>query len=210
MARIQEFSDNFNRADGDVGANWNDFAGTTVIAGNRMKVESSNECAVVQAMTDTDQYIEATLQTIGDSGCRPGLILRASANNNNDNHYQAQFRTSTNDILIYRRISDSSTAIFTSSTISSSPYANGDVLAFECETNGSGNVELRVYVNDVLEASYTDSDGSKLTTGSYVGIRDSVANTYFDDFSAGTLGEAAAATVLRVNIGQTGTGVRII
>lgn len=183
-----EFSDNFNRADNDsLGANWNERAGDADIVSNQLKIISSNDATVTQALSDTDQYCQVVWKAIPTSS-RPGLLLRCSSDY--ATAYQAQFRSSNGDVLFYKRTGGSNTSIHDGTETVT--YATNDVLRFECETVGS-DVVLRAYVNDVLLTSYTDSSSPHLT-GDYAGIRDSVADAIFDDFEAGILADGTTTS----------------
>lgn len=200
-----EFSDNFNRTDSDsLGANWNERSGDADIVSNQLKIISSNDATVTQALTDTDQYCEVVWKAI-PANSRPGLMLRCASDY--ATAYQAQFRSATGDVLFYKRTGGTNNLLLDGTETVT--YAPNDVIRFECETVG-GDVVLRAYVNGNLLTTYTDTSSPHLT-GDYAGIRDSVADAIFDDFEAGILADSAEpAVLLRVNIGQTGTGVRII
>lgn len=186
-----EFSDNFNRTNGDsLGSNWNEALGDMDIASNQLLVSTGGSDAVVtQALTHTDQFAQITLVNI-ESTTRPLLILRA-ASTAFATGYGANFRTGNSDVIFYRKVAGSYTNI--SDGPDTITYVEGDVLRFECETV-AGDVALRAYQNGNLVHSFTDSDGAKLTTGSYAGIRESVANTIFDDFSMGILADGTTTS----------------
>lgn len=62
------------------------------------------------------------------------------------------------------------------------------VVRLEVETNGSGNVDLRLYSDGVLKLSFTDSSGSKILTGSNAALfmQGSGADALADNFECGT------------------------
>lgn len=210
MARNMEVSDNFNRADGDsLGANWTEVEGDLDISSNAVVVATASGAAIHNTtLSTTDQY--AKIQVTGGfttAGTRPVLYLRSDSTA--ANAYAFQFRGDNDDVLLYRKLATAfGSSINNFGSVGT--FANNDYIEAEVETSG-GNPVLRVFVNgSQIGTDFTDTDGSKITSGSYTGFRDSTVNPTFDNFEAGVLGAAATPTVLRVNIGQTGTGVRII
>lgn len=202
-----EFSDNFNRADStNLGASWTETTGTDIQISTNKLISSSAPCEALVAtiISSADAYTQVKWVGGLTGSARPGLYVRGDADLSDG--YMAQFRYSNSDILLYRKVAGSFTAVLDGTT--SITYSANDVLRFEVETTG-GNPVLRAYVNGVLKETYTDTDGTKITTAGYAGLRFATTDEQVDDFEAGILATTGTST-LRVNIGQTGTGVRII
>lgn len=194
MARILEISDDFNRADNaSLGANWTEIEGDLAIASNAVTIGTAAGTAMHNTtLSTTDQYAE--LQITGGftgSGTRPILYLRSDSAANNA--YAFQFRADNDDILLYRKIGGAfGTVINNFGSVGT--YANNDYIEAEVETV-AGNPVCRAFVNGIqIGSDYTDTDGSKITSGSYVGIRDSTTNPTMDNFEAGILGSATTTS----------------
>ena len=71
-----------------------------------------------------------------------------------------------NDAAGQWQINRGATTLATAATAPSLPCT----IRLEAETNGSNNVDLRVYLDNVLKLSFTDSSGSKILTPSNAGL----------------------------------------
>ena len=94
------------------------------------------------------------------------------------------------DVYLYRVINGTKTQIGSATGVGPAWSSTNDCFGLRLivSTNGSGNVDLEVWVQDsnggtwVQEITYTDTSGSKITTGDYVG-------RYFQRLYAATDGQ---------------------
>lgn len=178
MARSVVATDNFNRANGAIGANWTK---STVndglnIASNAVK--SANAGSYDNAMFwnansfANNQYSQAVI-TLGAGVEYEGVIVRA----NTTDYIIAQCREGdAPDIVIYWYNGGSYTHIASQSAYD---WVTGDVLRVEAE-----GTTISFYVNDVLEIS--GSNGSIPASGS-AGISMYNTTATFDDWEGGDL-----------------------
>jgi hypothetical protein len=173
------YTDNFNRGDGDVGANWtlNDNTGHTepVISSNQLvHGEGGDNREFIYynvGLPTNDQYSKATFVDVTDSW----LLVRCQAQSSTENCYG--LNVGPTGVDFYKWVSGNPTAI-------GSPVAdtisNGDVI--ELHITG---YTLSYHRNDVLKGSETD--GTEQYSSGYVGIGSYDNTSIFDNWEGGDL-----------------------
>ncbi len=182
----QSFSDDFNRADGAIGAAWTNITATHTIASNTAAPSTTNTCLSVYATScDTDDnYSQATISTLAGSAQR--VVCRLTDANN----WYALFSNGTS-IQLQKFVAGSLTSIGSAFSVT---IASGDII--KVQAVGS---TIKGYLNGVERCSATDTG---LTTGKLVGIRSGSGGSTllrWDDWSGGDVASgaslSAAATV---------------
>jgi hypothetical protein len=165
MARTLIASDNFNRADGAVGANWtqtNTDAGSMSISGNAcIPGNSLGTSSMVWAGAgafSNDQYAKVTLKAIdfGSSNYGFGVTVRSSNDltTARDNYYFYAGSDNTGEL---GKVVNGTTTVLGSGTVNAT---TNDTIALEVV-----GTTLICYLNDVpLGGSFTQTDSS-LSTG---------------------------------------------
>lgn len=182
VTRTQELSDDFNRANGALGANWENVGAWTVTSNTARKASATSVGTVhVTAVSADNHYatakVAATWTESGSASPYGGLIVRGNA--------------AFTEFMIggFRRAASAWTLAFTpensgtvlASVAASAPVAN-DVLLVET----IGTV-LNLYLNGVLMLTHTTStynDSSHRKVGMY-GATSSTSTVQFDDWAAG-------------------------
>jgi Tfp pilus assembly major pilin PilA len=167
------FTDDFNRADGALGANWSVAAGSAVVASNVMDITANSTTAVWATQTDnTEEYAQATLVSPGATQ-HQGVFVRGDGTTQNMYYFR---RTNATTCDIAKVVANTFTSIQTIAAATT----NGSVMRIEAR---GSTIRCLIDGIQVLEAIDTD-----LTTGRRVGVRNAVASTGgFDNFSAGDL-----------------------
>jgi hypothetical protein len=170
-------TDNFNRANGALGANWSgSIGGDLVITSNQVTGVSGQDCNMYWSadLPDADQYVEATLVTRGSYA---GIICRMSATdgvffyaNVGAGNYRIEWYNDASYTLI--------------GSVAEQEPVNGDRLRLEAE-----GTAYRGYVNDILICS--GSNASAPATG-YCGLYAYSNSPRLDDFEVGNLAAPAA------------------
>lgn len=170
---VVEFCDDFNRAD-PLGANW--VNGPWGVAGHSI---TGNQISSSGTGLDRASYWATDLGTVNHWGeidvinttgdANVGILLRCNASTNTN--YMARYGTTLGDWEIFRRVTGTFTKIANTGTPDPSvPYR----IRFESENSGS-DVVLRLYEvvagTPTLRLSFTDTSGSKITAGNFVGMR---------------------------------------
>lgn len=192
-----EFFDDFNRANGGLGANWNATiqGGTSAlqIVSNEVRSNTVGRQFATTQMSSVNHWVELDILNTPtswfDSLCCRGTAAPTGS------YYEAGWSSNVGGgaWVIYRTVSGTGT-LLTSVTPGGgipSPTVPGR-FRVEVETI-SGNVQIRCYeiiggVKSAARVSFTDSSGSKLTTGNYVGITlTAAAAARGDNFAASAL-----------------------
>lgn len=150
-------SDDFNRADGGLGANWTTGVGTPYISSNQVTGLAGNNAAFWSASTfSPNQRSSATYSASPATGCH-GPTARTVGSN----FYRAV--ACGVDVYIQRVISgDGGTTLGSSHAVT---LAANDVLRLEVTGTGA-TVTLRIYKNGVQQGGdETDTSGSRLLSG---------------------------------------------
>lgn len=148
-----------------------------------------------QARWDTDfgspdlwVELDHVADTSTASGAHMGVIARVPASWA-ETYYYGRYYYNQGRWEIYRR----NAGTFSLLNSATETVSIGYRIRLEVEANGS-DVDLRLYQvtggpggTKTLKVSYTDTSGSKITTGNYIGIRGATQTTIFDNFDGGTL-----------------------
>ncbi len=155
---------------------WVNSAGVwTVQANNLLQTDNANTNSILSAavtQTLSNRYIYHWEGNITGTGTnrRAGLHFMCSNNTqiNRGDSYLAWFRLDLNDVVIYKSVGNvlGSVPIATFSNVTINANTWYDIKVMYDRTNGL----MRVYMNDNLIGSYTDSS-SPITTGNYVSFR---------------------------------------
>lgn len=181
-------SDNFNRADGGLGANWTTTGGNLRIASNVAEntniAEWSQACHNTQIGNGSQSiYVQATINgTMIGAANYPGLVLSESNSTIAESYYMS-FGGNDSTIYLTRRTGGSSTDIATDSWT----VANG-LHTIRLEWNFSTST-LDVYYDGVVVTWGSGSNVNTAVTPMYAGIQAYCASgrIAFDDWEAGTL-----------------------
>lgn len=172
-AEVLTIADAFNRADAaslgttDTGQAWIFVQGTGGISSNQAFGKGPYVCDV--NFGSRDQRVTFKLVTVG-AGIYPGLRARITASNG------YQFQRDPNGTGFVYRISPGARII------QGIPVVAGDKISLSVKETGSGT-QLNAYVNDVLKASYLDTNASRPVTGTYAGIiLGNLIDSYGDNF----------------------------
>lgn len=192
MATI--FSDDFNRANADITAeaNW-DSANSTAwnIATNQLSAGSGGSLARLYTTTSAHAAI---------ADCKVSITRRLGTNFDGgvsvrDDGLGQTVMTGyfldvygTNNVDVYRRVVGVETLIGTANAT----HANGDKYTLEVSGTGA-TVTLKVYKNDTLQNTFSDTDATRITAAGRCGIITFHSGDLFDDFLVEDLAAAAAS-----------------
>lgn len=191
-------SDDFNRADGDVGANWTALtaAGSATnkpdVSSNKLKPQASGEdevCYYSASNFDMDQFSQATFSTV-TTASYTGLAIRCTKGDTaTEDDYLSYEKNATNTSQIVNHYDN---GIYRTLGSYAGGFSNGDVLRVEaegCQIRCYQNGVLRITVNDVDVPTYRNFDQSGLL---YPGVKfaeSATTNERIDDWSGGNLYE---------------------
>ena len=172
------YGDDFNRADGTLGAGWDPNANPYGVLSNRCyKVAGGTDWA--RFLTDiggADHWVEADVANLGAGSAYVCVDVRMDASLGN-NCYFAYIHPDTGYPTISKMVSSS----FSEIANSGSSVGLADC-KLRLEAEGTA---LRLYRNDTLVLSTTDSSH---TTGGFAGINTNYTTTvYYDNFRCGLL-----------------------
>lgn len=178
-----EFSDDFNRTDGDLGANWIEVdSGIDVVSNAAQVVGAPSDNLWFEEVSIDDQFAEFEVDTFLGSS-RPNLILRS--NLGYTQAYVVQFRNANSDVIVYRRHSSGYSVLLDDTNTHT--YQPGDILTATVETIGGFPI-ISAYINGNLQSTYTDTDTvNYILSNGYVGVRGSVDGTRVDNFVGGRI-----------------------
>lgn len=167
-------TDDFNRANGSLGANWgnvdtNGGFGEPTITSNAVTGQSgwgngASAGRYTAATFGADQYSQAVLGGLGFFGADigAGVIVRASADQDAAKDYYGlrvlDDGASTRTIRIGKYVNGTWTQL----TTTTATVGNGDTIRLEVDSTGPAN--LRAYINGTIVSALTTTDSS-LTSG---------------------------------------------
>ena len=205
MARTQIATDDFNRADGNIGSNWTYIfdiawtgAGSTIsVLSNKARALSEGSHSQIEVWAGagsftTDQYSKATVSGLAQNGdpYRAGVVARCSTDTDANRDYYAYWikdtGASSKTTELFKVVNGTTTVLDTRSTT----WANGDTVEIECE-----GTTIRGLKNGVEVVSVTDSELSAGKPG--IAIGGTSSGPFLDDWEGGILsasgGSAGAA-----------------
>lgn len=189
------FTDDFNRADGAVGASWVQVSGTWTVASNQLSPGAAGGTIVLRcatAMAGNDHYAQVAIPATtvasqgvwcrGNAGITQGYLLR-----NNGTSW---------DLF----------SVVGGSFVSIGTYAAAAVAGDVAKIQAVGST-ITGYVNGVQRISVTNT---AVTTGTGIGIRsDSAGALRYDNFAAADVTEGATLGIASsIETAQTLTGVK--
>lgn len=175
--------DTFNRANGNLGANWFSSTGGYAIASNRMDVGSGGEVFWGATQFGAEQEAFARFLTIGPSGSDNALLLKSQSRTTHTGGviavtYRPQFQAA--QVLTY---SNAQGWVQRGANIPVT-LANGDQLGARARSNGS----VEVYKNGILIGTRDASGWTYAANGGYVGVWFiGASNALADDFGGGNI-----------------------
>lgn len=195
MADVVVATDNFNRADGDIGANW--AKGSYQVDTSRAKIIGQKVSVVIdEHMSETwagtgtftaDQYAQARLSGFGGYGTTyyAGVTLRFTGTGPTATGYMIRvvdMPGATKTLIIVKSVNGTRTGLAGADNIPVT-VASGDLL--RAEVAGTNPVTIKVYNGSTLLATGTDATAPILA--GKPGICGRGAATFVDDWSAGTM-----------------------
>lgn len=185
------FSDNFNRADGAVGANYTTVAGTPLVTSNTYGGSTANNSCYYNGDTpNADCYAQAKFNLPSGGSELLAVGVRFNPASFNGYYVQYQFGGGTKIIRI------DAGAPTTLATLASDP-TTGQVVRLEAQGN-----TLRVYYNGSLIGSATDGTYSGANRTLLVHSNSGQAGS-LDDFETGNLSAVAALSAPTATPGTT-------
>ena len=191
-------SDNFNRADGGLGANWTTVAGTAAptIANQVLQPGTANTLNSAYWSANTfgsDQYVQATMPASSGNNFGPGIAVRLSSSKG----YFLWYGNSSNEVSIWRMDSVSG---WTELTQSSALTVNAATDVWKLQAVGS---TISAYQNGTRVAQATDPN---ITTGA-PGVWMYYGNNRISNWSGGDVTSAPTYSVGGSVSGLLGTVV---
>lgn len=168
------YSDNFNRADGDLGGAWA-YPSGYAIASNEVATSggaSAPFCVNIAPVRTDSNFSQIEISTRGD-GTSVGVICRAATVSGQDCYL---WRCSATAAQLFKVVGGAATALGSAYTVT---VASGDVL----KISASGST-ITGYINGVQRQQVTDTTHA---TGKYVGIRSNGTTTKLDNWTGGDL-----------------------
>ncbi len=203
--------DTFNRANGNIGANWFSTTSGYSIASNRMDVGAGGALFWGANQFGANQEVFAAFSAIGPSGSDNALLLKSQSRTTYTSGviavtYRPQFQAA--QVLTY---SSAQGWVQRGANIPVT-LANGDQLGARARSNGS----VEVYKNGVLIGSSDASGWTYAANGGYVGVWFiGASNALADDFGGGNIAGSSVtntpvipATLTRTPT-QTSTSISI-
>jgi hypothetical protein len=181
MARTQEFSDDFNRANSsNLGSDWTENVGDAAITSNKLTITTAAANLTYNTNPTTkDQYAKITLSTEDNNN---QIRLRNDATETT--HYRYNFRGNNSDTVMLRVLSGSGTLV---SSQGGHTYANGDTISAEVETTDASTVVIRTFINGSEHDSYSDTDANRIDSNGSVTLNFASTSVVLDDFEGGIL-----------------------
>lgn len=193
--------DNFNRANGVLGSNWNGTTNGYAIASNRLDVGSGSDVYWSVAAFGAEQEVFVTLNNIDTSATEIDLLLKGQSATNWGNgilevwydaaNHRAQVWTYAPSQGWSQRGADIAITL-----------VNGD--QFGAKATAAGQVS--VYKNGTLMGTRDVSAWPFATGGGYIGLWFvDASNSLLDDFGGGNVGTLATATPTNTALPPTAT-----
>lgn len=182
--------DTFNRANGNIGANWFSTTSGYSIASNRMDVGTGGAIFWGASQFGTNQEVFASFSAIGPSGSDNALLLKSQSRTTYTSGviavtYRPQFQAV--QVLTY---SSAQGWVQRGANIPVA-MANGDQLGARARLNGS----VEVYKNGILIGTCDTSGWTYAANGGYVGVWFiGASNALADDFGGGNIAGGSVTT----------------
>lgn len=185
-------TDDFNRADGALGANWTAYvnAGLVIVSNTahpNVSAGSRGSKYTGASFTD-DQYAEAEIGAKG-TGNYFSVGVRVNGTDGSRSGYIFSLGGS-NELYISKYASGSGTDHVTSTAT----FANGDIMRIEAVDSGA-NVDISVLVNGVEVNSWTDTSSVIASGLPSMEIYSGTGTSNFNSFGAGDIGGGGGSIV---------------
>lgn len=190
MSYTSEFTDNFNRADGAPGSNYNT-NGTCNIAANLLALSaSSSNCQWITATSQADSYVQALVTYTGN----PNFNFWIRSDWPISNAYTVIIQSTQH--LYY--VNNGGTYTQVGSTVTGLTTTSAHTYRLTAE--GTTNVTLKVYDNDTQVSTVTHSTGTRITTAGKCGVgTQTISATHnYDNLEIGIISAAASAQLAKV------------
>ena len=175
--------DNFNRADGAVGANWGGTTSGYGIASNRLDVGSGGAIMWQGAPFGADQEVYVTLTSIDPSGSEQDLLLKSQSSSTWTSGVLEVLYDSVGNRVQVWTYSGAQGWVQRGADLPVT-FANGDQFGARAKANGV----VEVYRNGVLIGSRDASGWTYAASGGYIGLWFiNAGDAIMDDFGGGTV-----------------------
>jgi hypothetical protein len=182
--------DNFNRADGKLGSNWEGTSDVTFykIAGNRLDVLLGGPAFWKRASFAADQEAFVTLKTVDPRSPGQGLLLKVQSSSLlSAGAISVTYDATAKAVRVSTlRVQNAAWVLYPNKPAT---FANGDTLGARALSSG----DIQLYKNGSLFATVTLNAADRSffnAKGGKVGLMTAAAaNAFFDDFGGGTLAQ---------------------
>ena len=182
--------DNFNRANGSIGANWSAETSEFSISSNKLVANSSESMIAWNASSfGADQEAFVTLSSLNSVGAsEQSLILKGQgAGAMGDSRIEVSYFASQNRVVVWTN--EASQGWVQRGADISITFNNGDQLGARARPNGT----VEVYRNGTLIGTRDVTAWPYYASGGYIGLGDySAQGAILDDFGGGTRLQASA------------------
>ncbi len=176
--------DNFNRADGVIGANWGDQTSQFVVSGNALAPAGGSPNAIQwsAATFGPNQEAFVTLSAISASAPEHNLMLKTQGSTHLSGHIEVSYNVAGAQVIVYTFTPPGTWN--TVATLSGVSFAVGD--RFGARAFGDGTVQ--VFRNGALLGAVSVTSWPYATLGGRIGVSHSgAASARFDNFGGGTV-----------------------
>jgi len=197
--------DDFNRADGLLGANWSGRTTGYTLATNQLRITGSGEQDIYWNNTSfgADQEVYVTLNTINPSGSEIGLVLKAQSSSGNEpGLIDILYNPSLQQVQIWTfQIPQGWIQRGVPLPVT---FVNGDQFGARAKANG----QVEVYRNGGLLGSQDLTAWPHYANGGYIGLfMYNASNPVLDNFGGGTMGASSTPTDTPAALTATNTPV---
>lgn len=194
--------DNFNRANGAIGANWAGATSGYSIASNQLDASSSADDIYWQGGSfGADQEAYITLTNVDPNGGEQDLLLKSQNPSGWTNGVLEVLYDATNDVVQVWTYSASQNWVQHGSDIPVT-FNNGDQFGARAKANG----DVEVYKNGTLLGTRNVSSWQYYASGGYIGLWFiDAADAVLDDFGGGNVSSGPTATPTSTQPAPTAT-----
>ncbi len=193
--------DNFNRADGPIGANWTDQTAQFVVSGNALAPTGSSPNAIQwsAATFGANQEAFVTLSAISAAAPEHNLMLKTQGSTHLTGHIEVSYNVAGSQVIVYTFTPPGTWN--TVATLGGVTFAVGDRFGARAFADGT----VQVFRNSALLGAVSATGWPYATLGGRIGVSHSgAASARFDNFGGGTV--PAPGAVLAAPGAGTGGG----
>ncbi|NWG34981.1 MAG: RHS repeat-associated core domain-containing protein [Chloroflexi bacterium] len=181
--------DNFNRANGSIGSNWNGVVSGYGIASNQLDV-NAGDIYWQGSSFGADQEVYVTLVNVDPNGGEQDLLLKSQSANNWTSGVIEVLYDATNDVVTVWTYSGSQNWVQHGSEIAVT-FNNGDQFGARAKANG----DVEVYKNGTLLGTRNVSSWQYYASGGYIGLWFiDASDALLDDFGGGNVSSGPTPT----------------